>query len=217
MLLILSFFITGHNAYGQSEAERNNIVERVKEKVKQLNDDISFIANPQKEANVRYFYQKQAQKLFINNCDSYKEIVEYSDGYKQDSIRRDGVTMDVSSIRNGKESINTKPMKRYFNGLRNLGYDYVKIESTDIEDMHVSTLRPYGKDENGNMLYVCSVYFEQRFIARRREGRGYEDVTHKWAVCYVSKHEVVSETGSVKAEYMVRLGDIHVKSTKKLF
>ena len=58
--------------------------QRAKEKVKQLNDYISFMANPKKDSKTRFFYKGEAQKLFINDCERFKEIVEYKDGSKED-------------------------------------------------------------------------------------------------------------------------------------
>ena len=192
----------------------NFLKQRAKEKVKQLNDYISFMANPQKESKTRYFYKGEAQKLFINDCERFKEIVEYKDGSK-DEVWREGVTMEVVSLGNRKPR--PKPMKEYFRGLITMTYKSVSIETTDIADMRVSKLQPYGKDENGKMMYICSVYFDQAFIGRRGDGGIYKDITHKWVVCYVQVDEVLDEeTGDTYPEYMVKLGDVHVESIESM-
>ena len=210
-LLIAMFFVSG-NVFAQSAQDMEVLKQRAKEKVKQLNDYISFMANPQKASKTRYFYKEQAQKLFINDCDRFKEIVEYKDGSKEE-VWRDGVTMEVAFLRN--RTPRPRPMKEYFRGLITMTYKSVTIETTDIADMRVSKLQPYGKDENGKMMYICSVYFDQAFVGRRGDGGIYKDITHKWVVCYVQVDDVLDEkTGETYPEYMVKLGDVHVGSCR---
>lgn len=212
--LLFAMFFASTNTFAQSSQDMEVLKQRAKEKVKQLNDYISFMADPQKGSKTRYFYKEQAQKLFINDCNRFKEIVEYKDGSKEE-VWRDGVIMEVASLRN--RTPRPRPMKEYFRGLINMTYQSVTIETTDIADMRVSKLQPYGKDENGKMLYICSVYFDQVFVGRRGEGGVYKDVTHKWVVCYVQVDEVLDEeTGETYPEYMVKLGDVHVESIEKM-
>ncbi len=180
-----------------------------------LNKYIAFMADPQNDSDTRFYYKEEAQKLFVNNCNPYTEIVEFEDGTKE-TIRRESVTMQVVSLRN--RTPRTKPMKDYFRGLIKMNYRYVKIESADIVDMRVSKLQPYGKDADGKQLYVCSVFFDQVFVGVTPEGRKYQDITHKWVVCYVQVDEIYDpETGDTYQEYMVRLGDVHVESIEKLW
>lgn len=211
-LLIAMFFVSG-NVFAQSAQDMEVLKQRAKEKVKQLNDYISFMANPQKASKTRYFYKEQAQKLFINDCDRFKEIVEYKDGSKEE-VWRDGVTMEVLSLRN--KTPHYRLMKKYFQGLITMTYKLVTIETADIADMRVSKLQPYGKDENGKMMYICSVYFDQAFVGRR-DGGFYKDITHKWVVCYVQVDDVLDEeTGEIYSEYLVKLGDVHVESIETM-
>lgn len=212
-LLSAMLFISG-NSFAQSSQDIEVLKQRAKEKVKQLNDYISFMANPQKDSKTRYYYKAEAQKLFINDCERFKEIVEYRDGSKEE-VWREGVTMEVASLRSRKPR--PKPMKEYFRGLITMTYKSVTIETTDIADMRVSKLQPYGRDEDGKMMYICSVYFDQVFVGRRGDGGVYKDITHKWVVCYVQVDEVLNEeTGDTYPEYMVRLGDVHVESIETM-
>lgn len=212
-VLFAMFFVAGTSS-AQSTQDMEVLKQRAKEKVKQLNDYISFMANPKKENKTRYYYKGEAQKLFINDCERFKEIVEYKNGSKEE-VWREGVTMEVVSLRNRKPR--PRPMKEYFRGLITMTYKSVTIETTDIADMRVSKLQPYGKDEDGKMMYICSVYFDQAFIGRRGDGGVYKDITHKWVVCYVQVDEVLDEeTGDTYPEYMVKLGDVHVESIEKI-
>lgn len=212
-LIIAMLFVSG-KALTQTSEDLEMLKERAREKVKQLNDDISFMADPQKAWETRNYYKGEAQKLFINDCERFKEIIKYKNGIEEE-VWRDGVTMEVASLSNRKPR--PRPMKEYFRGLINMSYKSVKIETTDIADMRVSKLQPYGKDKNGKMMYVCSVYFDQAFIGIRRDGGKYVDMTHKWVVCYVQVDEVLDvETGETYPEYMVKLGDVHVESIETL-
>ncbi len=215
-LVVLFYSLLGINSiYGQTSQDMEVLKLRAKEKVKQLNDYISYMADPQKDNETRFYYKDQAQKLFINDCNGFKEILEYKDGRKKE-IWREGVTMEVVSLRN--QTPRPKPMKQYFRGLISMTYKSVLIETTDITDMRVSKLQPYGKDKNGRMMYVCSVYFDQLFIGRRGDGGIYKDLTRKWVVCYVQVDEVYDpDTGETFSEYMVRLGDVHVESIEKIY
>jgi len=201
------------NSYSQSPQEMEMLKSRVKEKVKQLNDYISFMANPQKPSKTRYYYKGEAQKLFVNDCNSFKEIVQYKDGTKNE-VWREGVTMEVASLRRKKPQ--SKPMKEYFRGLISMNYKSVVVETTKTEYMRVSKLHPYGVDANGKTLYTCTVYFDQTFVARRGDGGVYKDITHKWVVCYIQvDHPIDEKTGEEYTEYMIKLGDVHVESIEK--
>jgi hypothetical protein len=204
------------NAFGQTAKDMEILTLRAREKVGMLNDYIGFMANKSWNVETRSFYKEAAEGLFINNCDSYVEMIQIKNMNDTIKIEREGVTMDVSSTLNN--TIKTKLIKSYFEGLMRLNYKSVDIESTDIADMRVSRLRPYGKGENGNLRYICSVYFDQRFVGYRKDGGIYKDITHKWVVCFVDVDDVLdSDTGEIKQEYMVSLGDVHVQSTEEAF
>lgn len=212
--LLLAMLLVSNNVFCQSEHDIEVLKQHAKEKVKQLNDYVSYMADPKEKERNRYFSKEQAQKLFINDCNRFKEIVEYKDGTKEE-IWREGVTMEVASLR--RKEPRPRPMKEYFRGLINMTYKSVIIETTDIADMRVSKLQPYGRDENGEMMYVCTVHFEQVFHGITPEGRKYEDITRKWVVCYVQVDKVLDEeTGETYPEYMVDLGDVHVESIERL-
>ena len=214
LLLIISLVCAESFSVSAQTENSEFTIKRHCKKIDQLNDYISFMANPQKANKMRYFYKEQAQKLFINDCERFKEIVEYKDGSKEE-VWRDGVTMEVASLRN--RTPRHRLMKEYFRGLITMAYKPVAIETADIADMRVSKLQPYGKDENGKMMYICSVYFDQAFVGRRGDGGVYKDITHKWVVCYVQVDDVLDEeTGETYPEYMVKLGDVHVESIEKM-
>lgn len=183
--------------------------------VRMLNKYIVFMADPRNDSDTRFYYKEEAQKLFINDCGSFYEIVEFADGTK-DTIRRESVTIQIASLRN--KISRTKPMKEYFRGLIKMNYKYVNLKSVDLVDVRVSKLQPYRKDADGKQLYVCSVFFDQVFVGVTLEGCKNQEITHKWVVCYVQVDDVDDpKTGESYPEYMVRLGDVHVESIEKLW
>lgn len=219
LILFATLFASAQSLSAQSftlsEQDINLLKARAKEKVGLMNQYIKYMADPRKDNKSRFHYKDMAQNLFINNCNPFTEIVEFEDRTKE-TIQRNGVTMQIASLRN--KTPRTKPMKEYFRGLIQMNYKQVHMESTDIADMRVSKLQPYGKDADGKQLYICSVFFDQVFIGVTPEGRKYQDITHKWVVCYVQVDEVLDEkTGETYQEYMVRLGDVHVESIEKLW
>lgn len=210
LLLAVSFSAFSSITYAQTDSRIEMLKLRAKEKVKQLNDYIGYMADARKPMNTKMGYKKMAEQLFLNDCKPYDEIVEYEDGHKE-TIRREGVTMEVVSLRNPKPR--KKPMPEYFRGIINLGkiYSSVSVETTEIADMSVSELKPYG-----NGLYICTVYFDQKFTGRRIEQGTYREITRKWAVVYVQVDQVIGDDGQTEEEYLVRLGDVHASSIRKI-
>lgn len=205
--VIVSFSLT---AYAQIDCRAKMLPLCAKSQVKQLNDYIAYMADARKPMKTKMGYKKIAEQLFLNDCKPYDEIVEYEDGQK-DTIRREGVTMEVVSLRNPKPR--KKPMPEYFMSIINLGkiYSYGSIEATEIADMSVSNLKPYG-----NGLYVCTVYFDQKITGRRIEQGTYREIIRKWAIVYVQADQVIGDDGQTEEEYLVRLGDVHASSIKKV-
>lgn len=180
------------------------------QKVAQLNDYISFMADKGITVSDKQMYKDTAKKLFIKDCGPFMEIIEYNDGSKE-TINRNGVIMEVVSLRN--RTPRKRPMLKYFDGLIQLNYKSIKIETTDIVDMEVTEPQ---KLDDGN--YVCSVYFDQAWESRTREGGTYREITRKWVVCYIKEVTVISndEDKHDEKEYIIELGDVHVESIHKV-
>ena len=175
------------------------------QKVGQLNDYISFMANKQEPNENKKYYKKSALDLFVEKGEPFIEIIEFADGSKK-KIDREGVVMETATIRNRKPR--KRLMKTYFDDLIGDPAQQIIIQSTDIADMRVSQLEAYGDGR-----YICSVYFDQAYIKKYKDGHVYKDITRKWVVCYVDRHIT---TDSTEAEYVVTLGDIHVESVSNM-
>lgn len=219
--LLVTMLILSGNVCAQSlkehrltQSDELMLKKRVAEKVAQLNDYIKYMVSPKIKIDNRYVYKKEAQGLFINECKGYTEYVKYKDG-TQRQVQRGGVKMETATLRHRVPR--SELMTNYFQGLINKQYASVDIQSTEADYMRVSKLQPYGRDKDGNLLYACSVYFDQAYVARRGDGQFYKDITHKWAVCYIHVADIYDpNTGENYNEYMVELGDIYVVSVEKM-
>lgn len=170
------------------------IQRRAAQKVGQMNQYIASMASKQYDYSTRQYYRTKALNLFIGRGDNYTlgGVTSYA-------------KMQVSSLNGG-----TKPpisVKQYFTNLINLKYTDVKIQSTNIIDMQVSTLREIDDD-----TYVCTVYYEQVFLGFGPDGTPrYGDRTRKSVQVYIFAEQ--TEDGT---EYTVLLGDTKVISTERL-
>ncbi len=177
---------------------QDSVEEQIKltaaQRVAQMNDYISFMADKENDLETRQYYKKQALNLFAGRGYNYEE----------DGINKEGVRMEITSVRNTRPR--SKLMRVYFNGLINLSYQKVSIQSTELAKIKVSNLQRVD-----NNLYVCTCYFDQVFIGYRDGVPIYKDITRKKVKCYVEIQEV--EGG--QHEFIVLLGDVHALDTKR--
>ena len=177
---------------------QNSVEEQIKrraaERVAQMNDYISFMADKSNDLETRQYNKKQALNLFAGRGYDYEE----------NGIHKEGVRMEVTSVNNTRPR--AKLMRVYFNGLVNLTYQKVSIQSTEVSSIKVSNLQKVD-----NNLYVCTCYFDQVFIGYRDGIPIYKDMTRKKVKCYVEVQD--AEDG---LEYVVLLGDVHAIDTKRI-
>lgn len=190
MLLLVLLMAT--QVFAQ-RATSEQIMRRAAEKVSQMNDYISFMANKKKNIGTRQYYKNKALNLFVGRGEAYEE----------NGVKKEGVMMEITSIKRNSKS--RRLMKDYFQSLINLKYQNVSITSTDVADIKVSQLQRI--DDN---LYVCTVYFEQAFVGYMDGRPAYKDITRKHVKCYIYVEE--TEEG---IEYMVLLGDVTADETRK--
>lgn len=191
IFLLMPFSLSAQ--YTQTELNEQ-VKRKVQEHVAQMNDYISFMANPKKEVNTRHYYRKQALNLFVGKGYEYKE----------NGIEKEGVLMEVSSVNRKKPK--SRLTRTYFTGLINMSYSAVEIETTKCYEIQVSGLKPIGDNE-----YVCTCDFEQTFRGFRDGKIAYGDKVRKRIECYV---KVDTIEGGV--EYIVLLGDTSTMETRRL-
>lgn len=177
---------------------QNAVDEQIKrtaaQRVAQMNDYISFMADKSNDMETRQYYKKQALNLFAGRGYNYEE----------NGVNKEGVRMEITSVNNTHPR--SKLMRVYFNGLMNLTYQKVSIQSTELASIKVSNLQKVD-----NNMYVCTCYFDQVFVGYRDGRPVYKDITRKKVKCYIEVQDV--EGGP--QEYVVLLGDVQAIDTKR--
>ena len=193
-ILLLQFIVMIFAQMMDKNSVEEQITRRAAERVAQMNDYISFMADKSNDLETRQYNKKQALNLFAGRGYDYEE----------NGIHKEGVRMEVTSVNNTRPR--AKLMRVYFNGLVNLTYQKVSIQSTEVSSIKVSNLQKVD-----NNLYVCTCYFDQVFIGYRDGIPIYKDMTRKKVKCYVEVQD--AEDG---LEYVVLLGDVHAIDTKRI-
>ena len=193
-ILLLQFIVMMFAPMMAQNSVEEQIKRRAAERVAQMNDYISFMADKSNDLETRQYNKKQALNLFAGRGYDYEE----------NGIHKEGVRMEVTSVNNTRPR--AKLMRVYFNGLVNLTYQKVSIQSTEVSSIKVSNLQKVD-----NNLYVCTCYFDQVFIGYRDGIPIYKDMTRKKVKCYVEVQD--AEDG---LEYVVLLGDVHAIDTKRI-
>lgn len=183
----------------QDYNEEKLFQQRVRERVKLMNDYVSFMADKSKSQKTRYYYRKKALPLFIGKGYEYEE----------NGVTKRGVMMQTTSVNRPGVVTNTL-LRDYFSRLVNLRYSKVNITSTEIAGMKVSDLKKVDSSDN-KTLYMCTCQYVQYFRGEYGDGYVYADKTTKRIVCYVEVEE--TEDGQ---EFMIKLGDVEAISTERL-
>lgn len=183
----------------QDYNEEKLFQQRAKERVKLMNDYVSFMADKSKSQDTRYYYRKKALPLFIG--EGYE--------YEENGITKQGVMMQTTSVNRPGVVTNTL-LRDYFSRLVNLRYSKVNITSTEIAEMKVSDLKKVDSSDN-KTLYMCTCQYVQYFRGEYGDGYVYADKTTKRIACYVEVEE--TEDGQ---EFMIKLGDVEAISTERL-
>lgn len=177
------------------------IRKRVAERVRLMNDYISYMANKKNNYDTRQYYRNKALPLFIGKGYSYV----------QDGVKREGVLMQTTSTNRPNQPANTQLMRVYFSRLIDLRYSDVVITSTKAENIKVSDLKKIGRNEEGNYIYECTCQYEQYFYGYRDGRLIYKDKTTKRISCQIELEE--TEDGM---ETVIRLGDVEAICTENV-
>lgn len=198
LILVLCSLIT--QARAQNEVTINEMLKfRAAEKVAQMNDYISYMADKSKSVENRNYYRKKALNLFVGNGEAYEE----------DGQRKDGVYMETTSLY--RKNPTRRLMKDYFTGLVNMRYSKVEISTTKVNEIRVSDLK---KTDDGR--YECTAYFEQIFRGYRDGIPVYTDRTRKKVKIYILAEETIDRDGGTLTEFIVLLGDVTALETTRI-
>ena len=188
-----------------NDADQKLLQQRAKECVKQINDYISSMTAKQIDGHPTFAdrdsFRVNALKLFLQNGDS----IELTNG-----VKTAPAMMETTSLNSQGRTIHTtRPIKDYFQRLINMikkgTYTDVKITSTDIEGMDVSSIQQVGD------RFQCVVSYSQDFIGKRGEIKAYADRTKKTITVWF-----VVEKSIWGNDLVPRLGDIAADETKRL-
>lgn len=194
-ILCMMLLFVGASAFAQTDAGLSELMkQRAQQMVAQMNDYISFMADKSKTVNTRIYYRGKALNLFI----------EKGEPYEEEGIHNTGVKMETTSKYRKKPT--SRLMKDYFTGLINLRYSKVDIQSTKVHDIKISDLQKV--DDN---KYVCTAYFEQKFLGYRDGIPVYTDRTRKKVKVYIFSEETIDGE-----EFIVMLGDVSAIETSDL-
>lgn len=200
LLTVLLLIGIAHLGMAQSNLVNNEKLKlRAAQKVKEMTDNVARIADKSRSVQSREYIRKKTLVLFINKGEAFKEV--YDGGFE---IQRQGVVMETTSLKCKTCDPKKTLMTQYLTNLIKLNYSQVKIESTDVSSMEVSSLHKINDNE-----YVCTVYFEQAFVGYRDGRPVYKDITRKSVEVHIAVEETIDGT-----EYIIRLGDVHALDTR---
>lgn len=199
IVVLISVLTISLPIFSQNNNYEKFFQQRAKERVKLMNDFVSYMADKSKAKKERVYYRKKTLPLFIGRGYSYEE----------NGISKDGVTMQTTSV--NRNTVSTDLLRNYFTRLINLHYSEVIITSTEIADMKVSDLKKVDSYDN-TTLYMCTCQYVQYFKGKNADGYVYADKTTKRIVCYV-EYERTDDGG----EYMIQLGDVEAISTERVY
>lgn len=184
---------------GAQDYDKDKILQqRVKERVKLMNDYVSYMGSKEESEEARNYYRKKALPLFIGKGYEYEE----------NGVTKQGVMMQTTSV--NKDTVKTDLLRNYFSRLIKLKYSKVNITSTEIADMKVSDLKKVDSGDS-TTLYTCTVQYVQYFRGEYGDGYVYADKTTKRIVCYVEVEETLDGQ-----EFITKLGDVEAISTEHL-
>ena len=177
-----------------SESDIQAFKDRVGEIIDMFQNNLSILGGKKYSQKVKQTYQRSVLKLFIGEGQPYTA---------PDGEKREGVSMQVSSIRNGKEVKSKKFLTTYLDNLIKLPYAEVKL--TQADTYRISNIYKVGDH------YEATATIFQRFVgySGKEMRKEYSDVTQKNIKVYI-----IPENDFVLGQHWsVKLGDIEVMET----
>jgi hypothetical protein len=172
-----------------SEAELAEFKDRAKISVSHFQDYLTLLGSKKKNAETKAFYKEEALKLFKN---SGKDV-----------------TMEVSTLKNNRESRSRLPLTLYFDNIISITSKQGKY--ADVKITFADTWRVSNFYKVGDNKYVATATIFQRFEGYDAEGKAkYVDTTKKTIEIIIEK-----VTDLYGERWIVLLGDISVAETSR--
>lgn len=179
-----------------SESDIQAFKDRAGEVIDMFQNNLSILAGKKYSVKVKEAYKKSALKLFIGEGKPYKS---------PDGQNREGVKMQVSSMKNGAETKRSITLVKYLDNLVKL--PYVEVKLTKADTYRISNIYKVGNH------YEATATIFQKFegYSKGDMQKVYSDVTQKNIKVYI-----LPENDFVLGQHWsVRLGDIEVMETSK--
>lgn len=197
--VLLLCFVFLPNAKAQvndlTESDIQAFKDRIGDVIDMFQNNLSILGGKKYSLKVKSVYKKSALKLFIGEGKPYTN---------PDGQKREGVSMQVSSIKDGTEVKRKTLLTTYLDNLIKLPYAEVRLTKADT--YRISNIYKVGDH------YEATATIFQRFEGfRGKEMRKvYSDVTQKNIKVYI-----IPENDYVLGQHWsVRLGDIEVIETE---
>lgn len=197
-LLVLCFVFLPHakaQVNDLTESDIQAFKDRVGEIIDMFQNNLSILGGKRYPLKVKSVYKKSALKLFIGEGKPYTS---------PDGQKHEGVSMQVSSIKGGKEVKRKTLLTTYLDNLIKLPYSEVRLTKADT--YRISNIYKVGDH------YEATATIFQRFegFMGKEMRKVYRDVTQKNIKVYI-----MPENDYVLGQHWsVRLGDIEVLETE---
>lgn len=178
-----------------TESDIQAFKDRVGEVIDMFQNNLSILGGKKYSLKVKSVYKKSALKLFIGEGKPYTS---------PDGQKREGVLMQVSSIKGGKEVKRNTLLTTYLDNLIKLPYSEVRLTKADT--YRISNIYKVGDH------YEATATIFQRFegFIGKDMRKVYRDVTQKNIKIYI-----LPENDFVLGQHWsIKLGDIEVLETE---
>ena len=210
LLLSLIVLFSGISLKGQevlelNESQKAQIIKGIVEKLDDFQFWLGDMADKQNPSTVRKGAHSAAKKLFVGKCQPYTLFVSGI------SVNNDGVKMQTSSVRNGREIKKDQLMRNYFlKILNNTAYNNIKIEQS--KAVRVDNVRKVGEGK-----YEAVAHIHQYFTGYGGERNQvlYSDNTEKDVRIHIDYEEIPTSEG-VDRIISIKLGDMTVVFTERI-
>lgn len=192
-LFILLLFPMNSSIFAQN-IDEDKIIMRAVEKVAQLNDYISFMADKSRPLNYRLMRKEKALNLFIGK--GY--------GYVENGVDKEGVMMEFST-RNKR--ISHTLLRHSFDNLCRIPGNDTGFQITAVEIIGIKVSELLKIDDN---LWECTCEYDQAFEGIRDGQPIFRKINTKKVKCFVKTIE--TEDGII--EHIIQLGDVYALETR---
>lgn len=196
LLTLMVTFTASAQVNDLSEKDIQAFRDRAGEVIDMLQNHLSILGGKKHSLKVKQVYKKSALNLFIGKGEPYTD---------PDGNERQGVQMQVSSMKGGVETKRNIPLTTYLDNLIKLPYADVKL--TQAETYRISNIYKVGDHYEATATIFQK--FEGFVSMGDRKVKKYSDVTQKNIKIYI-----IPENDYVLGQHWsVRLGDIEVAET----